>query len=240
VSHGGDGCHIVAWGCSSAVSCGGGGGSGGSLFSSETDQLMLQRTNVPLVLSNIRYIYLSTGFIVRSDHHQVLPRPVTPVSILTMPLLSNTEPNTPDLNVVQGPRKHCLTQRLRENGDPLASKRPSKQAPSATLTVSDSPTASVSPALQVLSGAVGVTVSTPTATTSLSLQRHDTPADSRRDNGASDSHDMEPIDVDDSNLGNSSEHGNSEGKVTEQDEDDDTELGKSSININNVIGLSVV
>jgi hypothetical protein len=157
-----------------------------------------------------------------------------------MPLLSDTEPDTPDLNVVQGLRKRCPTQCLCENGDPLARKRPRKQAPSAMLTVGDSPTASMSPALQVLSGAVGVTVSTPTATMSLSLQGHDTPADSQHDNEASDSHDMEPIDVDDSDLGNSSEHGNSEGEATEQDEDDDTELGKSSININNVIGLSVV
>jgi hypothetical protein len=108
------------------------------------------------------------------------------------------------------------------------------------LTVGDSPTASVSPMLQVLSGAVGATVSTPTATTSLSLQGRDTPANSWHDNGASNSHDMEPIDIDNSDLGNSSEHGDSEGKATEQDEDDDTELGKSSININNVIGLSVV
>jgi hypothetical protein len=157
-----------------------------------------------------------------------------------MPLLSNTKPDTPDLNVVQGPRKRRPTQRLHENGDPLACKRPRKQAPSATLTVGDSPTASVSPVLQVLSGAISATVSTPTATTSLSLQGCDTPADSRCDNGASDSRDMELIDVDDSDLGNSSEHGNSEGEATEQDEDNDTELGKSSININNVIGLSVI
>jgi hypothetical protein len=98
----------------------------------------------------------------------------------------------------------------------------------------------MSPVLQVLSSAVGATVSTPTATTSLSLQGRDTPADSQHDNGASNSRDMELIDVDDSNLGNSSEHGNSEGEATEQDKDDDTKLGKSSININNVIGLSVV
>ena len=69
MSRGGGGCHIVAWGCGSAVSHGGGGGSGGSLFSSETDQLMLQRTNVPLVSSNIQSTYLSTEFIVHSDHH---------------------------------------------------------------------------------------------------------------------------------------------------------------------------
>jgi hypothetical protein len=157
-----------------------------------------------------------------------------------MPLLSDTEPDTPDLNIVQGLCKCRLTQRLCENGNPLAHKRPRKQAPSAMLTVGDSPTASMSPMLQVLSGVISATVSTPTATMSLSLQGHDTPANSQRNNGASDSRNMELIDVDDSNLGNSSEHGNSEGKATEQDEDDDTELGKSSIDINNVIGLSVV
>jgi len=201
---------------------------------------MLQRTNIPLVSSNIQSTYLSTGFIVHSDYYQVLPHPVTPVPILTMPLLSDTEPDTPDLNVVQGPRKRRLTQRLHENSDPLACKRPRKQAPSAPLIVSDSPTASVSPALQVLSGAIGATVSTPTATISLLLQGHDTPANSWRNNRPSDSCDMEPIDIDDSDLGNSSEHGDLEGKATEQDKDDNTELGKSSININNVIGLSVI
>jgi hypothetical protein len=69
MSRGSGGCRIVAWGCGSAVSRGGGGGSGGSLFSSEMDQLMLQRTNVPLVSSNIQSTYLSTGFIIHSDHH---------------------------------------------------------------------------------------------------------------------------------------------------------------------------
>jgi len=113
------------WGCGSTVSYGdggGGGGDGGSLFSSEMDQLMLQQTNVPLVLSNIWSTYLSTGFIVHSDYHQVLPCPITPVPILTMPLLSDTKSDTPDLNVVQGPHKCCLTQHLCENGAPLAHK----------------------------------------------------------------------------------------------------------------------
>jgi hypothetical protein len=105
---------------------------------------MLQQTNVPLVLSNIWSTYLSIGFIVHSDHHQVLPCPVTPVPILTMPLLSDTKPNTPDLNIVQGPHKCCVTQYLHENGNPLACKRPRKQAPSAMLTGGDSPTASMS------------------------------------------------------------------------------------------------
>jgi hypothetical protein len=80
------------------------------------------------------------------------------------------------------------------------------------------------------------------ATTSRLLQGHDT-ADSR-DNGVSDSLDIEPIDVDDSDLEDSSEHASgdadSEGEATEQGEDNDTELGKSSRGIFDVIGLSVI
>jgi hypothetical protein len=146
---------------------------------------------------------------------------------------SDTQPNTPGPNIVLGPHKHCPTHRLRENGDPLACKRARKGAPSAA------PTASASPALQVLnSGAIGAGVSTPAANRPLLLQGCDT-ANSSND-GASDGVDIQPIDVDDSDLEDSGEASKSQVGLTELDEDDDTELGKSSSNIADLVGLSVI
>jgi hypothetical protein len=72
-----------------------------------------------------------------------------------MPQLSDTQPDTPgpnDANIVQGPRKRHLTQRLCENGNSLACKR-AKKASSDALALSNPPTASVAPATQALEGA---------------------------------------------------------------------------------------
>jgi hypothetical protein len=70
------------------------------------------------------------------------------------------------------------------------------------------------------------------------LQGCDT-ADSS-DDGASDGVDIQPIDIDDSDLEDSGEAGKSQARSTELDEDDDTELGKSSSNIADLVGLSVI
>ena len=146
---------------------------------------------------------------------------------------SDTQPDTPDPNIVLGPRKRRPTHRLRENGDPLAYKRARKGAPSAA------PTASASPALRVHNGgAIGAGVSAPAANRPLLLQGCDT-ADSS-DDGASDGIDIQPIDIDDSDLEDSGEAGKSQAGSTELDEDDDTELGKSSSNIADLVGLSVI
>jgi len=92
------------------------------------------------------------------DYHNYLLRPVTPVPILAM--LSDTHPETPDPSIVLGPRKRCPTQRLRENGNPLACKRARKGATSAAPRAGMS---EVSPVLRVLDGAIGATVSMPAA-----------------------------------------------------------------------------
>jgi hypothetical protein len=141
-----------------------------------------------------------------------------------MPQLSNTQPNTSNTNVVQGPRKRRLTQCLHENGDPLAHKRARKQASSSTLTPSDPLTGSSPPA-------VGV---------SLLLQRSET-ANSSIDN-VSDGLDIQPIDVDNSDVEETREDGNanSEGEATEPDEDDEAELCKSSISVFDLSSLLVV
>jgi hypothetical protein len=157
-----------------------------------------------------------------------------------MPQLSNTQPNTPgpnDANVVQGPRKRRPTQRLRENGDPLAYKR-AKKASSDALTLSNPWTASVSPAPQALEGATANNRLAVAASTSLLLQAPDTAASSEN------SLDIQPIDVDNSDLEEIREDGDadSEGDAAEQDkggEDDETELCKSSISIFDLIGLLV-
>ena len=138
-------------------------------------------------------------------------------------MLSDTQPDTPNPNIVVGPRKHCPTQRLCENGDPLACKRARKGAPSAT------PTASVSPVLRVLDSAIGATVSTPAANRPLLLPGGDTTDSS--DDGVSEPLDIQPIDVDASNLKVSGEDGKLQAGMTEWDDNDDAKLGKSSSNI---------
>ena len=96
----------------------------------------------------------------------------------------------------------------------------------------------VSPVLWVLDGAIGATVSMPAANRPLLLQGCDT-ADSS-DDGVSDSLDIQPIDVEDSDLEHSGEVGESQAGLTELDEEDDTELGKPLSNIIDLIGLSVI
>jgi hypothetical protein len=157
-----------------------------------------------------------------------------------MPQLSNTQPNTPspnNANVVQSPHKRCLTQHLCENGNPLAYKR-AKKASSDALTLSNPRTASVSPAPQALEGATANNRLAVAASTSLLLQAPDTATSSKN------SLNIQPIDVDNSNLEEIREDGNanSEGDVAEQDKggkDDETELCKSSISIFDLIGLLV-
>lgn len=161
-----------------------------------------------------------------------------------MPPLSQSSDgqlDAPDRNIVQGPRKRRPTQRLCENGDPLACKRARKKASPAAPTVSNlpsAPAASVSPAQQVLEGATAR--NPPAASASLLLQGLDT-ADSN-DNGVHSGLDTQVIDVDDSNLEDSRarEDGESEseGGGTELDEDDDAELGKTSFNIFDLIDSS--
>jgi hypothetical protein len=141
-----------------------------------------------------------------------------------MPQLSDTQPNTSNANVVQGLHKRRLTQRLCENGDPLAHKRARKQASSSTLTPSDPLTGSSPPAVS----------------TSLLLQRPET-ANSSIDN-VSDGLDIQPIDVDNSDIEETREDGNanSEGEATELDEDDEAELCKLSISVFDLSSLLVV
>ncbi len=187
------------------------------------DSLM---TSVATVSSNIWSIYLRTESIVHCGHHNYLLRPVTPVPILAMP--SDT-PGTPNHNIILGPCKHQPTQCLHENGDPLTCKRVWMGAPSAVPTVSNPPTAGISPTLWVLKGATSVTVSMPVANRPLLLPGGDT-ADSS-DDRVSKPLDIQPIDVDASDLEVSSEDGKSQAGMTEWEDDDDAKLGKSSSNI---------
>jgi hypothetical protein len=122
-----------------------------------------------------------------------------------MPQLTDTritQPDTPDPNVVQGKHKCHPTECLYENGDPLSSKRAMKKAASsATLTVGNPPTASMS----------------------LSRQGLDTATSSN------DGLDRQPIDIDDSDLEDSRKDDDDEGEATEVDESDGAELGRSPI-----------
>ena len=126
-----------------------------------------------------------------------------------MPLLSQSSDgqlDAPDRNIVQGPRKRRPTQRLRENGDPLACKKARKNAAPTVNNPSSVPAASVSPAQQVLEGATAT--NPPAASVPVLLQRLDT-ADSN-DSGVHTGLDALAIDVDDSNLEDSREDGKSE------------------------------
>ena len=58
------------------------------------------------------------------------------------------------------------------------------------------------------------------------------------DDGHSDGLDIQPIDVNESDLEDSREEDNEEGEATECDETDDAELGKSPIMIFDLIDLS--
>jgi hypothetical protein len=142
------------------------------------------------------------------------------VPILPMPLLSQlSDPQLDDEpNIVRGPRKRRPTERLRENGDPLACKRARTTAPSATPTVrkphSNPLAASASAASLLSQGSQGLD----TANSS--------------DNGGQDGLATKVIDVDDSEHEDPEENDKlgSEGGGTELDEDDDAELGESSCN----------
>ncbi len=109
--------------------------------------------------------------------------------LLAMPQLSDIQPNTPNANIVQGSCKHHLTQCLHENGNPLACKRARKQASSSALTLSN-----------LLTGSNPSVVST-----SLLLQHSDT-ANSREDS-VSNGLDIQPIDVDNSDIEETREDG---------------------------------
>ncbi len=145
--------------------------------------------------------------------------------LLAMLQLSNTQPNTPNTNVVQGPCKCHLTQHLHENGDPLACKRARKQASSSTLTLSNP-----------------LTGSNPSAVSTSLLLQHPNTADSREDS-VSDGLDIWLIDINNSNIKETREDGNVnlEGQATELDaEDNEAELCKSSISIFDLISLLVI
>jgi hypothetical protein len=157
-----------------------------------------------------------------------------------MPQLTDSHvdrPDTPDPDsVVQGTRKRRPTQRLRENGDPLAHKRAKQKPSSAALTASNPPTAS--PALQVIEGGSATARNVPAASTSLSSLQGLVTAD-LTDDGLSDGLDIQPIDVDDGGLEDfRKDEEEEEGEATECEETDDAELGKLPITIFNLIDLS--
>ena len=102
-------------------------------------------------------------------------------------------------------------------------------APSAAPTVSNLPTASVSPMLRVLKGATSVTVSMPMANRPLLLPGSDTTDSS--DDGVFEPLDIQLIDIDASDLEVSGEDGKSQVGMTEWEDDDDAKLGKLSSNI---------
>jgi len=121
---------------------------------------------------------------------------------------------------------------LCENSDPLAHKRARKKGSSATLTVSNPPTAS--PVLQVIKGMSATARNLPAASTSLLLLQGLDSADSSNDrlpNGV----DIQPIDVDDSDLEDSRNDDKEKGEATKHNKTDDAELGKSPITISDLI-----
>jgi len=105
---------------------------------------------------------------------------------------------------VQGKRKCCLTEHLCENGDPLFYKRARKKTASSAMLTGSNP---------------------PIASTSLLQQGLDTATSSN------DRLDIQPININDSNLEDSRKNDDDEGEgeATELDESDDAELGKSPI-----------
>ena len=156
-----------------------------------------------------------------------------------MPQLTNSHvdrPDTPDPDgIVQSTCKCRLTQRLRENGDPLAYKRAKQKPFSAALTASNLPTAS--PALQVVEGESATARNVPAATTSCSSLQGLVTAN-LTDDRLSDGLDIQPINVDDSNLEDFRKDKKEEGEATEHDETDDAKLGKLPITIFDLIDLS--
>lgn len=146
-----------------------------------------------------------------------------------MPLLSQlSDPqlDAPSPNIVQGPRKRRPTQRLRENGDPLACKRARKNTSSAALTVSNPPSV---PAV-----VEGATASNPPAATVSRLPQGLGTADSS-DNGAHEGLATQAINIDDSDEDAGEDDESEGGGATELDKDDDAELGKSSCYIFDLI-----
>ncbi len=156
-----------------------------------------------------------------------------------MPQLTDSRvdrPDTPDPDgVVQRTHKRHPMQRLRENGDPLAHKRAKQKPSSAMLIASNLPTAS--PALQVVEGGSATARNVPAATTSRSSLQGLVTANLTND-GLSDGLDIQPIDVDDSNLEDFRKDEEEEGEATEHNETDDAKLGKLPITIFDLIDLS--
>ena len=156
-----------------------------------------------------------------------------------MPQLTDSRINRPDTpnpdGVVQSTCKHCPTQHLCENSDPLAHKRAKQKPSSAALTASNPPMAS--PMLQVVEGESATARNVPAATTSHSSLQGLITAD-LTDDRLSDGLDIQPINVDDSNLEDFRKDKKEEGEATEHDETDDAKLGKLPITIFDLIDLS--
>ena len=124
-----------------------------------------------------------------------------------------------DPNTVLGPRKRRPTERILENGDPLACKRVRKAQASTAMTISNACADEQDHTLSLMSPPTHLTSATCTTPTPRQATNH------TNSNNDSTSDGPQAIVVEDSD----GSEGSDEGEVT--DEDDDAELGMCSIGL---------
>jgi hypothetical protein len=150
-------------------------------------------------------VYKTQGYLPACPHQcNIEPFILSPVPFLISPMLlerSDTIHDLSDPNIVLGPRKHHLTERVLENGDPLACKKRRKVHVSTA---------------DVLADKEKLTVDTTPQLSQSTCPTNGTESGDDQPDQASDG--VWAIVVDDSD-----DEGSDEGEVT--DEDDNAELG---------------